>query len=319
MQRQESTIVLPTSMLRIAQTARAARLRRTLVMVLVTVLVFAGGVSVAGCTSQESPDSQSPQVEEQSGQAAAGDAAQNGAESALADVEGAGTNDSGSGVGADDEAAADDESEESDADGGDAAAADADDDSGDGDEALVELDITPRPVIDNIVFVEGDEVVELPESTHVLIGQPAPDFTMTLLETGEDVSLSDYAGRPVLVDFWATWCPPCRLEMPFFEGVYQDHQDEGLVIIAVDAGERVPPSMMEDTVRRFVDGKGLTFPVVYGENAYEVQSDWSVVGLPASFLIGRDGIVVDAHQGAYPNQATLEDQLQQIPGGEAEG
>ena len=80
-----------------------------------------------------------------------------------------------------------------------------------------------------------------PRAFHPLLQQPAPDFNMTLLETGQPVKLSDYRGKPLLINFWATWCPPCRYEMPWLQNAYAAHKDKGFELLAVDAGERVWP------------------------------------------------------------------------------
>jgi thiol-disulfide isomerase/thioredoxin len=169
----------------------------------------------------------------------------------------------------------------------------------------------PIPVAPANPFPE-DVAIELPRSNHPLIGQPAPDFTMKLLGTGEEVSLSDYRGKPVMVDFWATWCPPCRLEMPWLESVYEAHRSEGFALLGVDAGERVPPSMVEQAVQSFVDEFGVTFPILLGDNTYYVQREWGVYGLPSAYMISADGVVVDAHTGMFPNQVSLERKLASI-------
>ncbi len=69
-----------------------------------------------------------------------------------------------------------------------------------------------------------------------IVGAPAPDFTLKNIQ-GQDVTLSSFAGQPVLINFWATWCVPCRVEMPAIEAVYQEHKGEGFVVLAVDADE----------------------------------------------------------------------------------
>ena len=155
-------------------------------------------------------------------------------------------------------------------------------------------------------------IYPLPERFHPLKDKPAPDFTMRLLGTEEEVSLSDFKGQPVLINFWATWCPPCRAEMPWIESLHQKYKDDGLVVLAVDAGEKVPPTMVEETVQRYINGSQLTFPVLMGENTYEVQRAYSVFGLPGTVLVTPEGNIAEFHSGMYPNEATLEDRIRVI-------
>ncbi|MFN2251839.1 MAG: TlpA family protein disulfide reductase [Anaerolineae bacterium] len=156
---------------------------------------------------------------------------------------------------------------------------------------------------------EPDVVYALEERAHPMRGQMASDFTMTNLQTGEELSLSDYAGKPVFVDFWATWCPPCRIEMPWIQAVHERYGPDELVVLGFNVGEKVPESMVEQQIMNFVESNGMTFPILYGEQSLPVQQDWSVMGYPSAFLIDRDGRVVYVHQGMFPNQATLEHKL----------
>jgi thiol-disulfide isomerase/thioredoxin len=177
----------------------------------------------------------------------------------------------------------------------------------------------PQAALDPRSRYDPNTVYDLPIRAHPLVGQPAPDFTVVDFATDQEVSLSDFAGQPVLIDFWATWCPPCRYEMPWLQAVYEKYQDQGLVVLGFNVGEKVAPSMVKDTVGQFAEQYGITFPILYGEQDFEVQRAWSVGGYPAAFLVGVDGTVVDFHQGMYPNQVTLESRLATIlPGGQAE-
>jgi thiol-disulfide isomerase/thioredoxin len=183
--------------------------------------------------------------------------------------------------------------------------------------------VSDRPVLtfateDPTARYDPNTVYELPRRAHPLLEQAAPDFTMKLLATGEEVKLGDYAGKPVLLDFWATWCSPCRFEMPWFETLAQKHAEDGLVVLGFNVGEKVPPSMATQVIQQFVDGMGLTFPILIGEESLAVQRTYSVMGYPTLFLIDASGTVVDFHQGMFPNQVTLESRLQAIlPEGQA--
>lgn len=155
------------------------------------------------------------------------------------------------------------------------------------------------------------QVINLGAPNHPLIGQAAIEVEGTLLD-GTRVKVSDYLGHPLMINFWASWCPPCRIEMPWMEAAYEKYQPEGFVLLAINAGERVAPSMAPLVIRSFVDSMGLTFPVMLADDTYVAQEQYQVYGLPSTFLVNRDGKVVDALRGMFPNDATFEARLQKI-------
>jgi thiol-disulfide isomerase/thioredoxin len=170
-----------------------------------------------------------------------------------------------------------------------------------------------------IIGPGGGPVTGLPERYHPLTDTKAPDFQMAVLGGTDKMKLSDYAGKPVLVNFWATWCPPCRYEMPWLMNVYNKYKDQGFVVLGVDAGEKVPGDMVESTVKQYVETSGLTFPVLLDEGTYQLQGAWGVSGLPSSFVINPKGTITYVHTGMFPDEATLESLVQKIlPGGEWE-
>ncbi len=116
-----------------------------------------------------------------------------------------------------------------------------------------------------------------------LIGGPAPDFTLNDLE-GHPVSLSDYRGKVVLLNFWATWCEPCKKEMPEMQAAYERYKDRGFVILAVNFGDRL------EEADKFVKHMGLTFPVLL-DRKVKVAARYGVVSLPVSFFIDPKGII----------------------------
>jgi peroxiredoxin len=133
--------------------------------------------------------------------------------------------------------------------------------------------------------------------TRVKIGSPSGNFTLTDL-TGKSVHLSDYAGKAVLINAWATWCPPCKAEMPTLNQYYQAHRNQGFVILAVNAGDS------QNTTADFVSQNGLSFPVLLDPGA-RVLDAMGINDFPTSVLIGRDGVVKTVHLGSYTSQ-TLE-------------
>lgn len=128
----------------------------------------------------------------------------------------------------------------------------------------------------------------------VPVNFPAPDLELTDLD-GESVALADFSGDVVLVNNWATWCPPCKEEMPTFEEYYRAHSSQGFIIIAVEAGE--PPS----EVRSFVEQYGLTFPV-WPDRAQKSLRTFRNMSLPNSYVIDRTGTVRFTWTGAVSMQ-----------------
>ena len=118
----------------------------------------------------------------------------------------------------------------------------------------------------------------------------APDFSLPDL-AGQKVTLSSYRGKVVLLDFWATWCVPCRDEIPHFIELQNRYGDQGLQIIGVSMDDGPEP------VRDFQKSFKMNYPVLMG-NAKTGELYGGILGLPVSFLIGRDGRIVARHIGA---------------------
>lgn len=133
-----------------------------------------------------------------------------------------------------------------------------------------------------------------------VVGQPLGDFSLTEIN-GKTVSLSDYAGQVVLINAWATWCPPCKAEMPDLNAYYQAHQDEGFVLLAVNAGDSA------DDAASFANQKGLTFPVLLDPNT-SLLTSLGVNSFPTSILVGADGVVKAIHIGIFTPEA-LENEI----------
>lgn len=128
------------------------------------------------------------------------------------------------------------------------------------------------------------------------MNQAAPDFRVTTLE-GDLVTPHSLRGKVVLLNFWATWCPPCRVEMPGFQDVYDEHRDRGFVVLGVstDHAGRAP-------VRQFLRERGITYPVAMA-NGKIVNAYGGARVLPTSFLIDRDGRIRHEVRGYFAEVA----------------
>lgn len=120
----------------------------------------------------------------------------------------------------------------------------------------------------------------------------AHDFSLVELTSGKPVSIKDFRGKVIFLNFWATWCPPCQFEMPAMEELYRAYQDEGLVILAVSQDLTGP-----EAPRAFIKEKDLTYPAAVDEGL-QVSQLYGVRGLPYSVFIDREGRVIGAAHGA---------------------
>ena len=137
------------------------------------------------------------------------------------------------------------------------------------------------------------------ESTSDLsIGSKAPDFELYDLD-GDVHKLSEYKGSPVFLNFWATWCGPCRGEMPHLEDVYEEWKDDGLTFFAVNIGES------STDVVSFLDYFGFTMPVLL-DSAKTVSRRYGVSGIPTTYFIDEDGIIQNKVVGAFPDRESVE-------------
>lgn len=137
-------------------------------------------------------------------------------------------------------------------------------------------------------------------------GFAAPEFSLTTPE-GENISLSELRGSPVLVNLWTSWCPPCRAEMPAMQEAYQAYRDQGFVILAVNATNQ---DSHQDAID-FTEQYGLTFPILLDTNG-EVSRLYQLRSLPTSFFIDRQGIIQEVVIGGPMSEALLRSRIQQL-------
>ena len=121
----------------------------------------------------------------------------------------------------------------------------------------------------------------------VSVGSQAPPFTASTLDaTPRTKTLADYKGKVVLLNVWATWCPPCREEMPSIERVHQAFAGQGLAVVAVS----VDDPGKENEIRDFVREYGLTFEILH-DAAAGIKKNYQITGFPETFVIARDGSI----------------------------
>ncbi|MDM8528677.1 TlpA disulfide reductase family protein [Anaerolineales bacterium HSG24] len=120
------------------------------------------------------------------------------------------------------------------------------------------------------------------------------DFALTTIN-GDEIRLSDYDGQVVLVNFWATWCPPCTAELPDINTFYEAHQDKGFVVLAINAKENI------NTVDDFIQAREFKFPVLLDSDGV-LMRHYTVRSLPTTFILDRDGIIRHTQSGIITPQ-----------------
>jgi thiol-disulfide isomerase/thioredoxin len=133
-------------------------------------------------------------------------------------------------------------------------------------------------------------------STAARVGSLAPDFTLTDALTGESVSLASLRGKPVWINFWATWCPPCREEMPEMQQFYEKYQSQGLAIVGVNVQES------DSQVQQYVKEGAFTWTFVLDAEG-RTTDRYLVGGLPSHYFIDAQGVVRAVHMGGLENMA----------------
>ncbi|MGI6536968.1 MAG: TlpA disulfide reductase family protein [Caldicoprobacterales bacterium] len=145
---------------------------------------------------------------------------------------------------------------------------------------------------------------------YINLGVPIEDFELKDLD-GNTVKLSDQKGKIVFLNFWATWCPPCRDEMPYMQEFHEKYKDEDVVILAVNPNQVENRGMdnaekAEESVRKFISEYGYTFPILLDAD----DSVWAVYqqrGVPTNYIIDKEGIVRYLKLGAFSGLKEMED------------
>lgn len=139
-------------------------------------------------------------------------------------------------------------------------------------------------------------------------GNEAPAMTL-LTQQGESVTLASFRGRPVIVNFWASWCGVCRAEMPFFQAAYEKYKGEEITFLMVDVLDEVQET--REKADALLQGKGITMPVYYTQDARQASRAYWLTGLPVTMIIGADGTILERHVGLM-TPAQLEEAIPKL-------
>jgi cytochrome c biogenesis protein CcmG/thiol:disulfide interchange protein DsbE len=131
------------------------------------------------------------------------------------------------------------------------------------------------------------------------VGAPVPHFDLPALSGGGRVTVSEFRGRPMVINFWATWCGPCREEAPLLENAWQQYRNRGVAFIGIDMRD------FHGDSQKFVRKYRISYPIAYDGPA-KLWEKWGISGLPETFFVGRDGKIVDHRIGVFEDEAELQ-------------
>jgi len=158
-------------------------------------------------------------------------------------------------------------------------------------------------VLGVIGFGIGAALLLTPEITRIEPGARVPDYTAVNVVSGDSVSVRDYRGEVMLLNLWATWCPPCEQEMPSIERLHEELGPQGLKVVAISIDQ-----LDSGAIRRWATDRGLSFTVLHDESG-RIQQVYQTTGMPESFVIDRHGVIVKKVIGAtewdHPAQKAL--------------
>ena len=172
-------------------------------------------------------------------------------------------------------------------------------------DAYERVDSVIAAILEDIDWPEAPEDPEPPardpmRGAEDLEGAQAPDFSLELLD-GSTMTLSDYEGNIVVLDFWATWCPPCVRAMPILQTVMNDYADQGVAVYAINLRET------NEQVEQFLTNHGLDLPVAMDRDG-AVAGEYFIRAVPTTLIVDGDGVVAEVHVGAGP---AYEDELRE--------
>lgn len=135
----------------------------------------------------------------------------------------------------------------------------------------------------------------------------APDFSLPQMESESAVTLSDLRGRVIVVNFWASWCPPCKAEMPAMQKIYTAYQSQGLIVLAVNSTVQDSQNSAAD----FAKQNNLTFPILLDLNG-KATRQYAIRSLPTTFFIDRDGVIREIVIGGPMSEALLQTRVEDL-------
>lgn len=159
-------------------------------------------------------------------------------------------------------------------------------------------------ILATVLLLAGCSTGFTPSGSGVSVGRAAPDFQLQDLD-GNEVSLAGLRGKPVLINFWATWCGSCRSERPHLEQIYQDWSSKGLELFTINVGES------SAQIRDFMQSNNLSMPVLLDTNLV-VAEKYNVTGIPTTFFIDKDGIIQWRMVGPFQEKEQIEQLLSKI-------
>lgn len=176
------------------------------------------------------------------------------------------------------------------------------------------MNLTQRIILYILVMIAGlswtvlsiDPYVAAASVPAPQAGFAAPDFKLNTPE-GETYTLSELKGKAVLLNLWATWCPPCRAEMPAIQKMYEQYKDQGFIVLAVNMTSQDNPL----NIAPFVKEYGLHFPILLDETG-EISAAYQLRSLPSSYFIDRDGIISEVVIGGPMSEALLRTRIEKI-------
>ena len=150
--------------------------------------------------------------------------------------------------------------------------------------------------VGSIVRFSLMEKPQIKEKVAIKEGTIAPSFTLKDL-TGKEVSLADYRGKLVIIDFWATWCPPCRKELPHIQKVYDKYKDKEVIVLAITSESNI------EKVKDFIEEGDYTFPILI-DGRREANSAYGIRAIPMLFVLDKEGKIQHTHRGYNPEIET---------------